>query len=129
MAAEVRDLTGPGHWPAIDGTNVQAIAEHITEQVIRRLALRLPGQPSQVPRTDGNLVFVISSFTREMEPIFEAISAAATTAGLHAERVKDIRGDYQITEKILAMIQQARFIVADLTHERPNVYFELGYAR
>src|SRR6202043_3947081 len=30
---------------------------------------------------------------------------------------------------ILKIIGQARFIGADLTNERPNVYFELGYAR
>jgi hypothetical protein len=27
------------------------------------------------------------------------------------------------------MIQKARFVVADLSNERPNVYFELGYSR
>ena len=27
------------------------------------------------------------------------------------------------------MIRTSRLVVVDLTHERPNVYFELGYAR
>ena len=27
------------------------------------------------------------------------------------------------------MILSSRLVVVDLTHERPNVYFELGYAR
>ena len=30
---------------------------------------------------------------------------------------------------MMGMIASARLVVADLTHERPNVYFELGYAR
>jgi nucleoside 2-deoxyribosyltransferase len=30
---------------------------------------------------------------------------------------------------MLAMIASARLIVVDLSLERPNVYFELGYAR
>jgi nucleoside 2-deoxyribosyltransferase len=64
-----------------------------------------------------------------MEPAFEAIKAAAAAVGLRAQRVKDVAGDYKISDKMLMMIRQARFIVADLTHERPNVYFELGYAR
>jgi len=78
---------------------------------------------------DDKLVFVVSSFAPEMEPIFVAIASAARKVGLHAERVKDIKGDYRITDTILTMIRKARFVVADLTNERPNVYFELGYAR
>jgi nucleoside 2-deoxyribosyltransferase len=48
---------------------------------------------------------------------------------LEAKRVKDVAGDYQITNQLMSMIATARLIVADLSHERPNVYFELGYAR
>lgn len=44
-------------------------------------------------------------------------------------RVKDVHGDYRITDKIIEMINEARLIIVDLSHERPNVYFELGYAR
>jgi nucleoside 2-deoxyribosyltransferase len=80
-------------------------------------------------RPDDGLVFVISPFAPEMDAIYQAISGAAKAVGLHAERVKDMKGDYRITDQILAMISRARLIVADLTHERPNVYFELGYAR
>ena len=64
-----------------------------------------------------------------MEPVFEGIQAAAKEVGLTAKRVKDVIGDFQITAQIMSMIATARFVVADLTHERPNVYFELGYAR
>lgn len=78
---------------------------------------------------DPKLVFVIMSFDSDMDPVFDGIADAARSVGLSAKRVKDIIGDYRITDKIIDMIISARLIVADLTHERPNVYFELGYAR
>jgi hypothetical protein len=78
---------------------------------------------------DDRLVFVVAPFTPDMEPIFLAIAAAAQAVGLRAERVKDVKGDYRITDKVMGMVKRARLVVADLTHERPNVYFELGYAR
>jgi hypothetical protein len=83
---------------------------------------------SQDPE-DGSLVFVISPFTPDMDPVYLAIAEAARAVGLRAERIKDVPGDHRITDLMLAMIRRARFVVADLTHERPNVYFELGYAR
>jgi hypothetical protein len=76
----------------------------------------------------NSLVFVITSF-KEEEVVFEGIAAAATATGLVAKRVKDVIGDYRITDKVLDMTQGVRLILCDLTFERPNVYFELGYAR
>jgi len=84
---------------------------------------------SKRKNTNSNLVFVIASFAEEMEPIYEGIEAAAKAVGLEAKRVKDVPGDYRITDKILEMILSCRIVVADLTLERPNVYFELGYTR
>jgi len=80
-------------------------------------------------RQRAEKVFVIASFRDTMEPVFAAIESAARKVGLLAERTKDIPGDYKITDKIVEKIKSARFLVADLTLERPNVYFELGYAR
>ena len=88
------------------------------------------GQPtSNTANHPSNMVFVIMAFSSDMEPIFEGIKAAAKKKGLIAQRVKDFQGDYKITDKIIEMICAAKIIVADLTHERPNVYFEVGYAR
>lgn len=69
------------------------------------------------------------AFVDDMEPVFEGIRDAAKAADLEAKRVKDVVGDYQISNKLIEMIHDSTIIVADLTHERPNVYFELGYAR
>jgi hypothetical protein len=44
---------------------------------------------------DDRLVFVMCAYRPELEPIFAAIAAAARSAGLRAERAKDIPGDYQ----------------------------------
>jgi hypothetical protein len=119
-------LAGDSQLPA----NVTPdLAADIASRVIQLLGNRVQLRPAPRDDADDNLVFVISSFAPEMEPAYLAIAAAARTVGLRAERIKDIQGDYRVTDRILMMISNARLVVADLTHERPNVYFELGYAR
>ena len=54
--------------------------------------------------------------------------AAALPAPLSAYRVENDHSAVDITDEIVANIRRARFVVADLTCARPNVYFEAGLA-
>jgi nucleoside 2-deoxyribosyltransferase len=93
------------------------------------MAEQVGGDSTDPGDADPSLIFVIASFREEMEPIFEGIEAAAKACELSAKRVKDVLGDYKVTDQLITMIRQAQYVVADLSYERPNVYFELGYAR
>jgi hypothetical protein len=107
----------------------QAIAEDVAARTQALLMPWLQRHNAEPDETDSQLVFVACSFTPQMDPVYHAIALAAQAVGLRAERVKDVPGDYRITGQILTMIRRARLVIADLTDERPNVYFELGYAR
>lgn len=103
----------------------QDLVNEVAAQVVRQLR---PLLPVETP-PDGELVFVVCSFEPDMDPVFDAVACAAASVGLRAARVKDCQGDYRVTDRILSLVRAARLVVADLSHERPNVYFELGYAR
>jgi hypothetical protein len=112
--------------------NATAFAKEVAKEVAQVLRINAQGirEPLESQKdADTSLVFVIIAFSPDMEPIYEGIKAAGEYHGLRVERVKDVKGDYRITTKTIEMIGRARLVVADLTHERPNCYFELGYAR
>jgi hypothetical protein len=129
IAAAAKALEKSAAPPVSAEVDLAKVSDAVYGRVMERLGMdkSLPGL-AEDPQ-DETLVFVITSYEPDMEPVFEAIKSAAEAVNLRAERVKDVKGDYRITDKMLAAIRRARFVVADLTHERPNVYFELGYAR
>lgn len=86
------------------------------------------------PDDDGTFVagtvFVGMAFDLpgEISDTFQAIKRVCRKHKLSARRVDDQVGSGPIPNKILKEIEHAEFLIFDLTVERPNVYYELGYA-
>lgn len=86
-------------------------------------------QDDRGDRFEPNLVFVIMSFGGQgMDETYSAIRDECDRLGLRALRADDNTGAGFIIKEIVEGIEGAEFIICDLTHERPNVYYELGYA-
>jgi hypothetical protein len=60
--------------------------------------------------------------------VLEAIKESASKCGITADRVDEVESNDRITDRILESIRKAEFVIVDLTNERPNVFFEAGFA-
>jgi hypothetical protein len=78
-------------------------------------------------------VFLIMSFeeTDELEDYRAAVKEVCKKAGFQAVRTdsRPAANTHQIVDAIHDHIQTCGFVIADLTNERPNVYYEIGYAK
>jgi hypothetical protein len=75
-----------------------------------------------------NLVFVGMPFHSEFKNVRIAIKDECAKLGLNARLVDEVPGAQFVIKKTIELIEQAEFIVFDLSDERPNIYYELGYA-
>lgn len=77
---------------------------------------------------EPNLVFVAMAFSPEMDEVYSAIKDECKKQRLKAVRVDEKPGSALIIREIIELIEKAEYIIFDLSLERPNVYYELGYA-
>lgn len=81
------------------------------------------------PTTPKPFVFVLMPFRPEFDDIYEfGIKGAAKKVGAYAERVDEQLYREGILERIYNQINKADVIVADMTGQNPNVFYEVGYA-
>lgn len=71
------------------------------------------------------------SFAKELDDVYKsAIKAAIENSDgkYHALRVDKEEYNDKIDDKIISEIRRSKFVVTDVTMQRPSVYFEAGYA-
>ena len=77
---------------------------------------------------EGGFCFVLMPFTKEMDQVYSTISNTLKGDGLNLKcrREDEFLTGGSIVESVLKNISSAEFIIADLTHNSPNVFYELG---
>lgn len=79
----------------------------------------------------SNTAFIIMPIDPDdslMVDVYSGIKDVCAKFGISAVRADDIEHQESITDVVLRQISECEFLIADLSHERPNVYYEIGYA-
>jgi nucleoside 2-deoxyribosyltransferase len=77
----------------------------------------------------SKFAFVAMRFNDEMLPLRKsAFAPAITQAGFDPLFANEPAHNERIDARIISDIKRSRFMVADVTHKSPGVYFEAGYA-
>jgi nucleoside 2-deoxyribosyltransferase len=104
---------GPGYGGTV---HIKADTEEVTERDHRKNDVR------------AFIAMPIDTMDPSLEDHLETIKSAAEQCGVRASRIDEEQSNEKITDRILEAIKKARFVIVDLTKERPNVFFEAGYA-
>ena len=86
-----------------------------------------PGTSSYRPNT-AFVMMAIDDNKPELEDVRSAIKETFQEFGVDAITADEIEHAEAITDRILSEIETSEFFIADLTYERPNVYYEIGHA-
>jgi hypothetical protein len=76
----------------------------------------------------GNSVFIVMSFKPETDDTFNTLCRVVEDFDFDWDRTDQDPTTARIYNRIVEGIKRAALVVADVTHESLNVYYELGFA-
>ena len=114
----------------MEGDTIEPQVSDPIENPTRPAAVADPG-PAEEPLEPSakGLVFVAMPFAEEFEDVYQfGIYETVRRHGFVCEQVGQAAFTGDILQRIREKIANAELVIADLTHSRPNVYLEVGYA-
>ncbi len=88
----------------------------------------LPKMSSETQAGYAFVAMAIDKNDHQLVDVLEAVKEVAKEFGIAAERIDEAESNERITSRILSSIRRAEYVIVDLTNERPNVFYEAGYA-
>lgn len=73
-------------------------------------------------------LFVAMPFAEEFTPVYAAIKGAAARTGIHTLRLDDALEPGPIINQITRELADSDFVIAEISSNNPNVYYEVGLA-
>lgn len=108
--------------------DAEPLAELVASQVVRRLSF---AKTIDIEIRPG-LAFVAMPMNEKAHPelvdVMAGIRECCKQHGFEAERVDDDPDNQRVSHRIVKLIQTSEIVIADLTHRRPSVFWEAGYA-
>jgi hypothetical protein len=77
---------------------------------------------------DSGFIMMAMGVDGELENTYQVIKDECERVGINAIRIDEVESSGKITEEVQEMIEESEYLFVDLTYERPNVYYELGYS-
>lgn len=103
----------------VSKSQVALFLQSPAEIVVRKFAAK-----RQAPRA-----FVVMQFSDQFNALYnDVIKPTCEKFGFDVIRADDIYKSGLIIEDITRSIQESSFVIADITPNNPNVYYEVGYA-
>ena len=73
-------------------------------------------------------IAVMMPFSKEFDPVYEAIQSACKSQRFNTLRVDEIYGPTMVMDDVFKTIVQSKLVISDLTGRNPNVLYETGLA-